>query len=129
VSPVLAAGAPLTVTYGAPANKLAIDEHDNTDTLSISSSSDGSVTTSIAGSTSPASSIVSDSRDHTDEAKSCEVQLPTPFYPPSLAQVDKEIEIQPRGLPADLGLPSVPQDKATNAIDPQDKCVIFVNYL
>jgi hypothetical protein len=49
------------------------------------------------------------------------VQLPAPFFPPSLAQaVDSLI---PRGLPSALNLPLVPDVKANVGIDTMDMYV------
>jgi hypothetical protein len=112
-----------------PANKVILDGHEYRDTLSSSSSSDDFGPTSIAESSSPASSLGSDLQDDTDEGKHFEVQLPEPFYPPSMAQADNKFDVKPRALPFDLGLPLVPQGKASIAIDPQDKCVFFADDL
>jgi len=116
--PVLAAKLPLTNSD---------DGYLSNDALSLPS--DGSGPTSVAESTSPASSVGSDLPDDTDEGKLCEVQLPKPFYPPSMAQASQKVGAKPRELPANLGLPVVPREKATSAIDPQDKWVILVGYL
>lgn len=118
-----------TVTSGAihlhlsPANT-AVDGHEYHETPSPPFSSGGSGSTSASESTS-ASTVDFEVPDDIDEGKHLQVQLPKPFYPPSIAQADKNLEIKPRELSAVLGLPPVPQEKAISAIDPQDKCVTF----
>jgi hypothetical protein len=129
----LAAESPITVDNDGeiytfvPQSKVDFDRHDDDHTLSYSSSDGfGSTSTSTPAGTSPASSVGSDDKD---EGMHCEVQLPEPFYPPSMAQVDKKVKIKPRALPVVLGLPSVSWEHAISTIDPQDKCVIFVDHL
>jgi len=55
------------------------------------------------------------------------VQLPAPFFPPSLVQHDHPHKdfIVPRGLPSTLNLPVVPTEKACEGIDSLDACVKF----
>ena len=90
------------------------------DALSLPSDDSGS--TSGAECTSPASSVRSGLQDDPDEGNQYyEVQLPKPFYPPSMAQADERIDAKPRLLPANLSLPKVPQERAISVIDPQDK--------
>ncbi|KIM37539.1 hypothetical protein M413DRAFT_13248 [Hebeloma cylindrosporum] len=51
------------------------------------------------------------------------VQLPTPFYPPSLVQQNPVYGVRrvaPRGLPSSLGLPPIPDKEANSEIDPRD---------
>ena len=117
-----------TVTLGAhlhlsPANA-AVDEHEYRDTPSPPFSSGGSGSASASESTS-ASTVDFEVPDDIDEGEDLQVQLPKPFYPPSIAQADGNLEIKPRALSAVLGLPPVPQEKVISVIDPQDKCVTF----
>lgn len=85
-----------------------------------SSLSDDSGSTSEAES-SPASSVASGLQDDPDGGHYYEVQLPIPFYPPSMAQADERVEAKPRLLPAKFSLPKVPQERTVSAIDLQDE--------
>lgn len=114
--PSLAAESPLTNNSAL----IGLDGHEYPDTQSLSSSSND-FDISFPTSASPASSAYSDLRDEADHRKRFEVQLPEPFYPPWMAQVDKEVALKPRKLPVDLGLPAVPEEKAGSIIDIQDK--------
>jgi hypothetical protein len=118
-----------TVTLGATQLHLssanaAVDGPEYRDTLSPPLSSGGSGSTSASESTST-STVDFEVPDDIDEGEHFKVQLPKPFYPPSIAQADKNLEIKPRALPAALCLPSVPQEKVISVIDPKDKCVTF----
>jgi hypothetical protein len=66
---------------------------------------------------SPPSSIESP----TQQNEKVGIQLPEPFYPPSIIQLEGGVEVKPRSIPVDLSLPPVPQEGAADAIDPQDK--------
>jgi hypothetical protein len=122
--PVLAAELPLTNNDDRRFSEAALDERD-----ALSLPSDDSGFTSGAECTSPASSVRSGLHGDPDEGRHYEMQLPKPFYPPSMAQVDEKVDGKPRLLPANFNLPKVPQERAISAIDPQDKWVIFISYM
>ncbi|KAF8967746.1 nitrate reductase [Flammula alnicola] len=90
-----------------------------------SSSSDASE--SYERSSTPISSIASEGElsqkelEAPDINNQDEIQLPTPFVPPSLCQpTTTELKSRARELPEGLGLPSVPKEDACKVVDPQD---------
>ena len=92
----------------------------------MSSSSDESLPTSAEGSisTSPSSVELDNKIDAKTEGDV--VQLPVPFYPPSLVQADSNYGVDcliPRRLPSTLNLPPVPNVKANVGIDKLDMYV------
>jgi hypothetical protein len=102
--------------------------HKYHDTLPSPCSSDisGSLTSKSILS---ASSVSSNEPGEIDASAHFNVQLPEPFHPPSIAQANTKLEIKPRALPYVFGLPLVPQEQATSAIDPQDKYVSFLDHM
>lgn len=88
----------------------------------VSWSLDG-FTTPTDGSNTPPSSVESPLEKGASLPPDSIVQLPAPFYPPSLVQRDPSYKEKcniPRAITSDLDYPEVPRDKACEEIDSPD---------
>jgi len=78
---------------------------------------------SFSSPNSPNSSITSPSEREMDLATGNFVQLPSPFYPPSLVRREpkyREARLKARQLPSSLGFPYIPQEIGCENTRPLD---------